>query len=79
MNKTDVVAVIIEELGARGCHLSGADLESDLIGAGMNSVNLVRVLSSLENRFDIEFDSSGFFTRPVTIARLEAEITSRVG
>ncbi|MFD7845080.1 acyl carrier protein [Nocardia sp. NPDC059764] len=74
MTDTAVRSVIIGELRTRGCELADGEDEVDLIAAGVNSVNLVRILTALEERFDIEFEASGFFAQPVTVARLEAEV-----
>ncbi|MEU6587041.1 acyl carrier protein [Nocardia sp. NPDC046763] len=79
MNEATVRAAIAEELNARGYRLGADEHAADLIGAGVNSVNLVRVLTALEERFDIEFEASGFFREPVTIARLARTILAGGG
>ncbi|MFF5037379.1 acyl carrier protein [Nocardia salmonicida] len=83
MNEADIKQVIADELSASGYRISPEEFAADLITAGVNSVNLVRVLSALEERYDIEFDAAGFFREPVTVVRLTEEIvgcvTRRVG
>lgn len=79
MSDTTVISAIVDELNMRGYQLEVEQHQTDLISLGLNSVNLVRVLSALEERFDIEFDASGFFTTPVTVNRLEIEIIHRRG
>lgn len=74
MNEADIKQAIADELAARGYRIGQSEFEQDLIGAGINSVNLVRVLTSLEERYDFEFDTAGFFREPVTVARLAEEI-----
>lgn len=74
MNEADIKHSIAEELGARGYRIGPNEFEADLIAAGINSVNLVRVLTALEERYDIEFETAGFFQEPVTVTRLAAAI-----
>ncbi|MEU4417927.1 acyl carrier protein [Nocardia salmonicida] len=74
MNEVDITQVIADELGARGYQIGPGEFASDLIGAGVNSVNLVRVLTALEERYNIEFEAAGFFREPVTVVRLAQKI-----
>ncbi|MEV6427996.1 phosphopantetheine-binding protein [Nocardia sp. NPDC051463] len=78
MNDSIVREAIVDQLGARGYRLAVDEHETDLISAGVNSVNLVRVMSALEETFDIEFEAAGFFDESVTVARLAAEIIRRI-
>ncbi|WP_327145306.1 acyl carrier protein [Nocardia sp. NBC_01327] len=74
MNESTVCEAIAGELSTRGYQLDPEEYRTDLISAGVNSVNLVRVLTALEELFDIEFEAAGFFAEPVTVERLAAEI-----
>ncbi|MFB7874094.1 acyl carrier protein [Nocardia sp. NPDC056064] len=74
MNESTVRAAVAAELNTHGYRLGAEEYESDLIGAGVNSVNLVRVLTALEERFDIEFDAARLLSAPMTIAQLAAAI-----
>ncbi|GGV01079.1 hypothetical protein GCM10010495_10120 [Kitasatospora herbaricolor] len=76
MTVPHVRAVILDELESHGHRPAGQDPDLDLIGAGVNSVTLVQILSALEDAFDVDLDISALFARPVTVARLEAAITA---
>ncbi|WP_329182099.1 acyl carrier protein (plasmid) [Streptomyces decoyicus] len=70
MNEPMVSEVIADELRKQGYPLSRDEYRTDLIGAGVNSVNLIRLLSSLEDLFDIDFEAAQLFSDPVTVARI---------
>jgi acyl carrier protein len=70
---TGVRAAIFGELESRGYVVSEHDV--DLISAGVNSAALIQILSALEDVFEIDLDTERLFTGPVTVARLESEIT----
>ncbi|MEU7582065.1 acyl carrier protein [Streptomyces sp. NPDC041068] len=61
---------VADELAGQGYRIGPDEYEKDLIGAGVNSVSLVRLLSDLEERFDVEFEGAELFREPVTVARL---------
>lgn len=69
----NVREAIFGELGSRGFTVSEQDV--DLIGAGLNSAALIQIVSALEDAFDIDLDVEALFSAPVTVARLETEIT----
>ncbi|GHE38009.1 hypothetical protein GCM10018785_04510 [Streptomyces longispororuber] len=77
MNGTTVCAVIVDELDRQGYRLGPEEYGEDLVGAGVNSVSLVRLLSCLEDRFDIEFEVARLFREPVTVTRLTEVIIAR--
>lgn len=73
-------AAILDRLAAHGHPLSAAQRESALVGLGVNSVTLVQVLSSLEDEFDLDFDTERLFAAgPVSVALLEAELVRLAG
>jgi acyl carrier protein len=74
MTGSEIRAAIHEELAAQGLPPLTDRPELDLISAGVNSAALIQVLSRLEDRFDIDLETESLFARPVTVARLEAEI-----
>lgn len=76
MNEADIEQAIAEDLEACGYRIGRDEFEMDLITAGINSVNLVRVLTTLEERYDIEFETSGFLREPVTVTRLAQAIVT---
>ncbi|MFF1718365.1 acyl carrier protein [Streptomyces sviceus] len=75
MTAAEVRAVIHEELAAYGLPSLTDRPELDLISAGVNSAALIQILSALEDRFDLDLEMEPLFAEPVTVARLEAEIT----
>ncbi|MFJ4932432.1 acyl carrier protein [Streptomyces pseudovenezuelae] len=75
MTAFEVRAVIQEELAAHGFPSLTDRPELDLISAGVNSAALIQILSALEDRFDLDLEMEPLFAEPVTVARLEAEIT----
>ncbi|TDP37669.1 acyl carrier protein [Nocardia ignorata] len=74
MSEADIKQVIADELGARGYQIGPDEFAADLISVGVNSVNLVRVLTTLEEQYNIEFEPTGFFREPVTVVRLAQKI-----
>ncbi|AXI78859.1 acyl carrier protein [Peterkaempfera bronchialis] len=79
MTESRVRAAVLEELASRGYLLSPSEHGQDLIGAGVNSASLIQILSMLEEIFDIDFDMEALFSAPLTVIRLEAEITRIAG
>ncbi|MGW1915399.1 acyl carrier protein [Streptomyces sp. NPDC002076] len=77
MNEPTVISGIVDQLQQQGYGIGPDEYEADLIGAGLNSVNMVRLLSVLEEEFDVEFAVARLFREPVTVARLAAEILSQ--
>ncbi|MFF4033738.1 acyl carrier protein [Streptomyces sviceus] len=75
MTASEVRAVIHEELAAHGFPSLTDRPELDLISAGVNSAALIQILSALEDRFDLDLEMEPLFAEPLTVARLEAEIT----
>lgn len=76
MKESDVRPGLLEELEVRGFQIAAEDFVTDLIAIGVNSINLIQLISALEDRFDIEFELSDLFANPVTVERLEKEIVS---
>ncbi|MGN5376721.1 hypothetical protein BIV25_36275 [Streptomyces sp. MUSC 14] len=74
-----MINTIVDQLRQQGCGIGPDEYEADLIGAGLNSVTMVRLLSVLEEEFDVEFAVARLFREPVTVARLAAEIVSQHG
>jgi acyl carrier protein len=74
---TDVRTAILKELGERGVAL-GEDDDLDLIAAGVNSATVIKVLSALEDTFDVDLVTEELFAGPITIARLEVELSRLV-
>jgi acyl carrier protein len=72
-------AAILAHLAAHGHPLSAAERESALVGLGVNSVTLVQVLASLEDDFDVDFDTERLFAGKVSVAALEAELVRLIG
>lgn len=77
MNEPMVSETIADELRKQGYPFGPDEYGADLIGAGVNSVNLVRLLSSLEDLFDIEFEAAQLFSGPVTVARIAEVVLAR--
>ncbi|SOB85216.1 Phosphopantetheine attachment site [Streptomyces sp. 1331.2] len=78
-NEPNVTGTIVDQLARQGYRIAPEEYEADLVGAGVNSVNLVRLLSVLEEEFDVEFAVAELFREPVTVARLAAEIHAQIG
>ncbi|MEV5975405.1 acyl carrier protein [Streptomyces sp. NPDC052114] len=76
MNEATVAEAIAGELARHGYGIGPDEYGTDLIGAGVNSVDLVRLLSGLEERYDVEFDGAAVFAGPVTVARLTEVIVA---
>lgn len=72
-------AAILALLAAHGHPLSADERESALVGLGVNSVTLVQVLASLEDDFDVDFDTERLFAGTVSAAALEAELVRLIG
>jgi acyl carrier protein len=70
-----VRAAILTELRAHGCPGAADAPDLDLISLGVNSAVLIQVLSALEDAYDVDLETERLFAGPVTVARLEAEIT----
>ncbi|MFF9818652.1 acyl carrier protein [Streptomyces sp. NPDC014006] len=79
MTSTEVRAAIVQELEARGYAVPESEQDADLIGLGVNSAVLIQILSALEDVFDLDIDLERLFLGPMTVARLEAEITRAAG
>ncbi|MER7228783.1 acyl carrier protein [Streptomyces rubradiris] len=77
MSEPEVIDAIVEQLRRQGYGIGPDEYEADLIGAGVGSLVMVRLLSVLEEEFDVEFAVARIFGEPVTVARLAAEILSR--
>ncbi|MFE0171805.1 acyl carrier protein [Streptomyces sp. NPDC059002] len=77
MNEPMVSEAIAAELREQGYPFGPDEYHTDLIGAGVNSVNLIRLLSRLEDRFDMEFEAARLFGEQVTVARLADVILAR--
>ena len=77
VNEPAVIGTIVDRLRQQGCAIGPDEYGADLIGAGLNSVAVVRLLSVLEEEFDVEFAVARLFREPVTVARLAAEIVER--
>ncbi|MGW2651123.1 acyl carrier protein [Streptomyces sp. NPDC001393] len=77
MNEQAVISTIVDRLRQQGYRVGPDEYEADLIGAGLNSVTMVRLLSVLEDDFDVEFAVARLFREPVTVARLAAQIVSQ--
>lgn len=77
MNGSAVLSTIADQLREQGYELGPAEYDVDLIGAGLNSVNMVRLLSCLEEEFDIDLPVARLFDEPVTVVRLATEILSQ--
>jgi Phosphopantetheine attachment site len=75
VNTTQARDAVLARLAAHGHPLSPADGELALAGLGVNSVTLVQVIASLEDEFDLDFDTERLFSSPVTIAALISELT----
>ncbi|MHC0429720.1 acyl carrier protein [Streptomyces sp. O3] len=75
---SDIRTAVLAELAAHGCPPL-ADPGADLIGHGVNSAALIQILSALEDRFDVDLDLEALFAAPVTVSRLETEITRVAG
>jgi len=74
MTSSGVRAAILRELESSGHLLAETEHDLDLVSAGVNSASLIRILSALEELFDIDLDVERLFAGPVTVTRLEAEI-----
>lgn len=70
---------VLNHLAAHGHPLSAAQRDAALVGLGVNSVTLVQVLASLEDEFDLDFDTERLFggSVSVSVADLEAELLRR--
>jgi acyl carrier protein len=75
MSRSDVRSAIVKELGERGMTLGEGDDDVDLISVGVNSATVIKVLSTLEDRFDVDLVTEELFAGPITVARLEAELS----
>lgn len=74
MTSSSVRAAILAELQSNGHMLARTEHDLDLISAGINSASLIRILSNLEDLFDVDLDVEQLFSEPITVSRLEAEI-----
>lgn len=74
MTSSGVRAAILRELESNGHTLAKTEHDLDLISAGINSASLIRVLSTLEDLFDVDLDVERLFSEPITVSRLEIEI-----
>lgn len=79
MSADQARAAILNQLAAHGHPLSPAERDSALVGLGVNSVTLVQVLASLEDEFDVDFDTERLFAGTVSVAALEAELVRLIG
>ncbi|MET7987506.1 MULTISPECIES: acyl carrier protein [unclassified Streptomyces] len=77
MNESTVLSTIAGQLRVQGYDIGPDEYDADLIGAGLNSVNMIRLLSRLEDEFDVDFPVARLFTEPVSVARLAAEVISQ--
>ncbi|MDX3228675.1 acyl carrier protein [Streptomyces sp. ME19-01-6] len=79
MNESMVLEAVVGQLRKQGYSLRPEEYDTDLISAGVNSVNLVRLLSTLEDSFNVEIRVAKFAEQPVTVARLAELIISNRG
>lgn len=74
VNTSQARDAVLARLASHGHPLSPAESELALVGLGVNSVTLVQVIASLEDEFDLDFDTERLFSTPVTIAALVSEL-----
>ena len=72
-------AAVLGHLAAHGHPLTASQRDAALVGLGVNSVALVQVLASLEDEFDLDFDTERLFADSVSVAVLEAELLRLAG
>lgn len=72
-------SAVLEHLAAHGHPVSASQRDATLVSLGVNSVTLVQVLASLEDEFDLDFDTERLFAGRVSAAALEAELLRLVG
>ncbi|MER5402460.1 acyl carrier protein [Streptomyces sp. NPDC002599] len=72
-----MLSTIVGQLRQQGYDIGPDAYDADLIGAGLNSVNMIRLLSCLEEEFDIDLPVARLFSEPVTVQRLTTQIVSQ--
>jgi acyl carrier protein len=79
VHAADVHAAVVAELQAHGHTVPESGYDTGLFSLGVNSADLIQVMSVLEDAFGIDLDLERLFASPVTVARLVAEVVRAGG